>query len=114
MKYPEDHEPDEKGADESVPPEPSSGPERKPSRRKRLEAERCELLLLDGDLAEEEALISRLRDRGFRLRELTRGRILRAALRSSSRRCGIESAFRAILEEEAAEREAKRRRKKGG
>ena len=111
MKYPEDHEPDEKGADESAPPEPSSGTvERKP-RRKRLEAERCELMLLDGDLAEEEALISRLRDRGFRLRELTRGRILRAALRSSSRRCGIESAFRAILEEEAIEREAKRRRK---
>jgi len=111
VKFPE-NEPDEKGVDESAPPEPSSGSERKP-RRKRLEAERCEGMLLDGDLAEEEALISRLRERGFRLRELTRGRILRAALRSSSRRCGIESAFRSVLEEEEVEREVKRRRKKG-
>ena len=107
MKFPE-NEP-EIGMDESVQGESSAGPDRK-RRAKRLDPERCELLLLDADLTAEEVLIDRLRDRGFRLRELTRGRILRACLHMAAHRCGIETAFTAVLAEEDTERDARRKR----
>jgi hypothetical protein len=83
--------------------------ERKP-RRKRLDPERCELLLLDADLTAEEALIDRLREKGFRLRELTRSRIVRAAIHAAVHRCGMETAFLATLTEEEAERSSRRKR----
>lgn len=97
------------GADESAPQESSGIAERKP-RRRRLDPERCELLLLDADLTGEETVIDRLREKGFRLRELTRGRILRAALYAAAHRCGMETAFHAILAEEESERESRRKR----
>jgi hypothetical protein len=108
VKFPDDNEP-EIGADESGQAEVSGVAERK-RRAKRLDPERCELLLLDADLTAEETLIDRLRERGFRLRELTRGRILRACLHMAAHRCGIETAFNAVLAEEELERDARRKR----
>lgn len=100
MKYPPEPEDADTGADETAPAEVTTGPKR----RKRLDAERCELLLLDADLGAETLLFDRLRGKGFGIRELTRGRILRAALHAAVHRCGMESAFRAVLAEEEAER----------
>jgi hypothetical protein len=101
VKYPPEPEDADPGADETAP----AGPKR----RKRLDAERCELLLLDADLGAETILFDRLRGKGFGIREMTRGRILRAALHAAVHRCGMETAFRSVLAEEEADRESRKK-----
>jgi hypothetical protein len=102
VKYPPEPEDADPGADETAPAEVTAPAG--PKRRKRLDAERCELLLLDADLGAETILFDRLRGKGFGIRELTRGRILRAALHAAVHRCGMETAMKAVLVEEEAER----------